>query len=361
MSTESPTPSPSSADFVCVGVQRKDRLLLLASVANKPAEQRSAALPIESKRTRDKGSARVFTVVASLTRAVAILFWLFPLLLIPKIVLWLLDSRIGDWITVAFVALAVLLFSLVSVVVLLHAVVGPRSRRQLQLALDEAPPSIDDALAWLQRDPVVATTAALLRKRLTSDGLASDDRHAPLRLRGRLGGATAAAREGKVLLRDSFRSTLPLARLTRARGFLFWPAGEGGDEDDSRPPLLVELFEPPTLLARYDKAPEHDEPELGERFVADYDAWSKSLDRQGRRLEHLFNGPTCLLRDGQDVELIAFDVEPVEDLAEARLAGRPLELDQDRKNAGPYRGAARQRSLRLSSTAQSPLIFRPRA
>jgi hypothetical protein len=68
-----------------------------------------------------------------------------------------------------------------------------------------------------------------------------------------------------------------------------------------------------------------------------------------------------MLRDGQEVELIAFGVEPVEDLAEARLAGRPLELDRDRRSAGPYRGAAGQRSLRLVCTAQTPLILCPRA
>lgn len=342
------------ADFVCVSLQDETALMQLEAQGDRPAQSHGGVFPFEQTRSRSVGAARAFAWIAGLTRAVALLFWLFPLLLIPKIVLWALDSRLGDWITVAFVALAVLLFALISLLVLLHAVVGPRSRRRRELALDEAPPSIDDALAWLKRAAPAPTTAAELRQRLTKQ------LDAPLRLRGRLGGARAATREGAVLWRDSFRAALPLARLTRAHGFVLWPEG-GQSDEDPLPPLLVELPEPPIVLTRYGAAPDHHDPALGERFVADYDGWIPGLERQGQPLDQLFAGPTCVLRDGQEVELIAWGVEAVEDLAEARLGGRSLKLDRDQASAGPYRAAARQRSLRLVCTAQTPLILRPRA
>lgn len=342
------------ADFVCVSLQDKTALLQLEAQGQRPAQSHGGEFPFEQTRARYVGGARVFAWIASLTRAVALLFWLFPLLLIPKIVFWVLDNRLGDWITVAFVALAVLLFALLSLLVLMHAFVGPRSRRRRALALDEAPPSVDDAAAWLKRAVPPPTTAAELRQRL------ANPQDAPLRLRGRLGRARGTL-EGAVLFRDSFRATLPLARLTRARGFVLWPEGEQGDEDAMLPPLLVELPEPPIVLARYGAAPDHHDPALGERFVSDYDGWIPALERHGRPLDQLFAGPTCVLCDGQEVELIAFGVEPLEDLAEARLAGRPLETDRDRSSAGPYRAAARQRSLRLVCTARTPLILRPLA
>src|SRR4030095_1844807 len=102
--------------------------------------ERGVALPTTHVRFVPSGGARAYAAVRRIVRIGVRALYFSPVVLLPKIILFAAGSWYSDLITLAFVLLVVTLFGMVSVLVLLHLVVGPRSVREKKSRLAFEPP-----------------------------------------------------------------------------------------------------------------------------------------------------------------------------------------------------------------------------
>src|SRR5260221_8309648 len=96
-----------------------------------PAE-REALAPATHVQTTSSGMVRVYEASAKLLRVMSRAIWLFPVMLVPKIVLWALGNPIGDLITVMFVILVCAFFAVFALTVLFFAIVGSKKQRMMR-------------------------------------------------------------------------------------------------------------------------------------------------------------------------------------------------------------------------------------
>jgi hypothetical protein len=96
---------------------------------------RKVPIPTTHVRWSRKGAMRAYVIATGVLRLLVRMLYLFPVLIVVKIVLFVLSVPIGDLITVWFVMLVVALFAVLSIVILLMLFVGPRSERHKHAAL----------------------------------------------------------------------------------------------------------------------------------------------------------------------------------------------------------------------------------
>jgi hypothetical protein len=291
-----------------------------------PSLQRPLPIPETHVRLRYAGAARALESTKKVVRVLVRAIYLFPLLLVVKLGLFLGNSPLGDYLTVAFVLLVCATFGLLSLMALLHVFAGPRTQRSEKRTVELALPDATAALAVLDRAQPSSTEELL---RLTQ--AAGSD---ALRVRGRIdaGGSTVA---GEVVLAERWlEHGTDVLRVVEGRSFAVVP--------DEGPVVVVELAASPRLLGPY----------------APSDAATPG-DRSEKLLAELALPPTkgvihgCDLRQGDEVELVADQAESVAGVSEA--AGRDLQLQ--RAASGVYR-AETERVLKVLAGETVSLLRR---
>lgn len=264
--------------------------------------ERAAIMPQTHVRTVLSGIARVHAFFALILRLTARALYLFPILIIAKIVLWLLREPAGDYITVGFVLLVCFFFANFAVTILLHAIMGPRSSRRTTARLVFEPPALED----------VEKVAAAMRP--------------DVRVTGRVDAGLA---EGEPVLVEEWSSSDDgLSRYVEGRSFVVIP--------DTGAPCVVELVASPLLIARYD------EESISALTIA---GTLGSSDAPGPRSR-------CIIRQGQRVAIAGHDPIPAVRIEDARLrALLPANALPD-----PYRGAEATGIL-IRSTPERPVII----
>ncbi len=150
--------------------------------------------------------------------------YLFPLLVVVKIVLYAMHVAWGDYITVGFVGLVVALFGMFVVVMLLMAIAGPR------------PKSTTTTLVFFPPKPADA-------ERIIAEVVPSP----ALRMTGRV---DAGLDEGAVVLEEHWGDNGgTIVRFFEGSSFVVFPDGAS--------PVVVELEACPVVLARYDAGKDH--------------------------------------------------------------------------------------------------------
>jgi hypothetical protein len=318
----------------------------LASDDGRPPVEGSCQAPTSHVRQRATGFGRFYELLKAATRPVVKALYIFPVLLVAKLVLWLMGHPAGDVITVMFVGLVVLCFSLLALLVLLYPLVGPRSGRRKELEL--RPPGAGALPEVLRRaqlaDLPLHGPAELAR---ICDGQAPAD--GPLRVRGRLQ-PCVAEHEGPLLRDHWLERQGTVARLLLAHPLALVAEGQ--------PPLLVTFEDAPTVLGpQRDAGGAGGDPDPG--FERALRGWLQ--ERAGGRLEPgaLLLAPACVLAPGDELELVAAGSEVVQDVSQLALGGHPVRLPGERQgqDQGPYRRDAAGRGLLVTCRPNAPLVL----
>jgi hypothetical protein len=283
--------------------------------------ERPIALPASHVRTTTRGAAlRIHALVTRLLRASARALYLFPVLVVVKIVLFFQDNPWSDYITVGFVVLVALFFAFFALTVLSYAIVGPRSKRAALTRLVFAPPPANDL------EGVVASLAS--REAVST----------ATRARGRV---EAGLAPGEPVLVEEWSRGEQLARFVEGRSFAILP------DDAASMPCIVEIAAAPVFVARYsdDEADERDDPNAAALTVAG------SLRRQ-RGTPEPAPRSRCVLRQGQRVAIAAARSEPASRVEDRRL----LDLIAHDGAADPYRGAETP-GIVVRSTVEEPIVI----
>jgi hypothetical protein len=278
----------------------------------------------------------VGAVLSAYKRLVRLLVWLlylFPVLLVPKIVLLFFPQRIGtlligDVITVAWVGLLVVFFAVLAALLALVALAGPRSRRSKGWAVSP-PGDVPLARALAALSPARMRTPDARRLHAIVDELLKGGEAAPtpLQLRGRVERFGSAP--GDLLSDRWFEYPSGIVRELAGLPFLL--------VDEGQPPIVIVPGAATTLLAPY----RHD---TGARPVV------PPVDDSPPRASYCFT-----LVEGQRVELCAWEGRAEPDLRELRLEGVACRVDDVEK--GPYRGRGLQPALIVTCSA-APLLVR---
>jgi hypothetical protein len=186
---------------------------------------RSVEIPRTHVRRVATGLVRVYDLAAKMLRGLVRTLYMFPILIVAKIILRLMNAPGGDLVTVGFVGLVVALFGMFSVVLLLTAIVGPRSKREDGLKL------VFHAPTKRERDRIAANM-------LPDPGV-----HV-------VGRVDAGLAPGTTVLAEHWGDDHgKLVRFFEASSFVVVP--------DQDAPVVVELAACPVVLAPYDRGQEH--------------------------------------------------------------------------------------------------------
>ena len=300
------------------------------------AEQRAALPALYLSRAASAG-VRAFHALGRILRPLVIAMYLSPLLLVPKLVLYLLGRPEGDYLIVGFCALAVTFFTLLSVLALLYVVVGPRSRRaaHLELHLDG---SLEDALRAARLGTVpVASPQALDR------ALGGKRPGGALRVRGRVGRYSAAEGSDPAVLRDAWHKGDPeVCRVLSGRPFALFCGEQLLVVDPRGQPLLVGDYQPGFAPP----APDPDSRTRAEGWLPKA-SWRDLVE----------NGPGLRLDVGDEVELVA----PPSAVSPAICSALPDAYGEVARAAVKQRGGSLPvRCLVLRGRPEEPLICIPR-
>jgi len=294
------------------------------------------------------GVLRAFEGVKRVLRVLVRALYLFPALLVVKLALWVAALQgqrqlgtLGDYLTVAFVLLVVVFFATLSLLVLLHVWVGPRSARgrhrvpRFELPTAEA--------RGRSRALAVAPEPRILKD---PGGEPLDLERfvlgAKIRVRGELLAIDGSASGGPLLRESWLAEEGRAARLVRARSFAVVATGQPtvGVQIDAAPWLLLEGA---------------GEVEAGAVAVAEHDALDAFVRPSGSSLRELLAAPTRELSAGQQVEVIGVVAERLPSVEGAVVAGQPLRLGAGFGKA-PYRGGGGGPALLLISSAAQPVL-----
>jgi hypothetical protein len=209
------------------------------------AHDRSASVPETHLRAQPTGMSRVYAVATGSLRVVVRAFYLFPVLVVAKIVLFAMLAPVGDYVTVAFVVLVVTLFGLLAAVMLLVAITGSRSQRAGGTLVFHAP-----------------------RK---SDALSIVKGNAAVRVIGRV---DAGLEPGATVLQEQWGDNEgKVVRFFEGRSFVVVP--------DEGAPVVVDLDACPVVLAPY----EHTATALAVPGIGSVKPLARWVLRQGERVE----------------------------------------------------------------------------
>ena len=294
------------------------------------------------------GGARLFSGLKKILRLVVLALYFSPVLIVAKIVLFALGVPAGDWITVAFVGLVVLLFLLLGLLFIGHVFVGPRSKRHehLRLALSGLRPRHALNVLGLRRLKISSKEA--LRQSISSGRF----RH-PMRVVGRvLALGSDQARDPAVLRDVWYQHADGVARLTASRAFLLEWDGPPVVVDPGCGPLFVETYRPGAVG-----------PGLAPTLREQVDTWLGARGGKSCLDRLLADGRGAVLVPGDRVEIIApHGAEEVGSLSKMMMAGT---LGSFTATEGATEGAAKGRGpsrtnpgLLLTDTLDKPLIIR---
>ena len=294
---------------------------------------------------KGKGAARLLRGLKRVIRLFVKVLYLFPLLLVAKLVLFLMGNWVGDLITVAFVVLVVLFFSLFSLFFLLYAIAGPPSRRILlpRLRLPEEG-DLDGAASLAGYKTPEMTTTHALAEHCEPDA----EEWESIRVRGRVVGTTDQT-PGDVVLRDCWlEQDGRVARMMAGNSFAVIREGF--------PPVVVGLEGAIHLVVAgpYEVA---GVGELDLKHLAKYEQWLQGRSSNELSVPNLAGGQCCTLTVGQEVELVGGHYGPIPNLDDFRVGGRRLGVEERRSDSIPYRGDRLTRGLRLCSNQGAPLII----
>lgn len=264
--------------------------------------ERAARAPETHLRTTTTGMVRVYETSARVLRVMSRAIWLFPAMLVPKIILWAMGNPIGDLITVMFVLLVCTFFAVFALTVLFFAIVGSKQQRMARSHLAFAEPRAADAPRLLGP--------------------------APVRFSGRI---DAGIEEGAPVIVEQWSQGERLVRHVECRSFALVA--------DGKPACVVEVAAAPILMARY-----RDEP-------AESAALEVASRLEGRTHER-GGVARCVLRQGDVVEVLADDAQRTPRIEDERL--RAL-VDQTGE-AGPYREADASTFL-VRCTPERPIVI----
>ena len=338
--------SNDAPDLISLGLLSGGSYHERSGRAGRPLKTQRSKPPTLQVRQVRSGLHRVFVGLKRLIRPFVRALYLFPLLLIAKVVLWVMEHPAGDYITVGFVGLLLVFFSLLAVLALLYPLVGPASRRKTAPALALNDLDAARAEAALGAEGLELTTAARLESLLRSPG----EVQAAVRVRGRVRAASRAGSQGDPLLLDGWVEGEAVVARLFCGSALALEAGEGA------PPVLLDLQAPPLLVGRYaGGAPSLSLPDEQREELA---AWLHKRSDGAVELARLLDSGSWLqLVAGQEIELIAARAEVIPDLGAASVAGRRLLLEQPEGGA-PYRRDDARRGLLLTCMSGAPVVLR---
>ncbi len=295
-----------------------------------------------------KGVLRAFEGVKRVLRVLVRALYLFPALLVIKLGLWVAALQgqrqlgtLGDYLTVAFVVLVVVLFATLSLLVLLHVWVGPRSTRaRLQVPRFELPGP--KALARSRALALKPEPRALNGPGGEPLELERIELGTKIRVAGELVAIDGGASAGPLLRESWLAEEGRAARLVRARSFAVVAAGQ--------PTVVVQIDAAPWMLLEGDGA-----VVVGAAAVAERDALDAFVRRSGVSLRDLIAGPSRQLLAGQQVEVVGVVAERLPSVEGAMVAGQPLRLGAA-SGKTPYRGGGGGPALLLISSAAQPVL-----
>lgn len=299
-----------SFDYACAqyasGKGYRERYVLGEGTA--PLE-RGIDLPASHVRATTRGAALLFhAFVTRLLRTSARALYLFPVLVVVKVVLFFEKSPWSDYLTVGFVLLVVVFFAFFALTVLSYAIVGPRSKRATALAFE--PPSASD---------VELVASAVVPNATT-------------RVTGRVHAGLAS---GEPVLTEEWSCGDHLARFVEARSFAILP------DDGASMPCAVEITGAPVLVGEYSDADGAASPTTAARKLRLHGDPREDAPRS-----------RCVLRQGQRVMIVARRSELATRVEDRRL----LEHIAGDGPGAPYRGAETQ-GIVVRSTPEEPLVL----
>jgi hypothetical protein len=297
-----PAADYASAQRMSAGVAR-ERYVRGSSAA----DERIVPLSPTHVRVVPSARLRLYGGATTLLRLLARGIYLFPVLLVAKVALLVADSWYGDLITVAFVVLVVAFFAVLAATLLLHLLVGPRSERAARTTFRLDLPEVGD------HERILGMSAH------------------PKRYRGLV---QAGLAPGQPVISDQWLERDGMVwRLFEGRCFAVVAEGET--------PVVVDLAACPVLLGPY--VDTRAEPSAAALVLA------RSLADLGEA-----SGARCELRQGDLVEVLAADAQPLDRLEDERLAA-VLSTTGER---GPYRAGGDAGAIVVRSTLEQPAVLR---
>ena len=336
-----PGKSNDALDFVCLQHVAPDSCKELHRDRGSDTRSRNVKPPAAYYPLHASGLLRFFLNLKDLLRLFVRAIYLFPILLVAKLVLWIMDLWYGDLITVAFVGLLVIFFALFAVWVLLYAFVGPPSKRKgdPRFALPEPDQLREVARRWGSEGLPVTTGTEELQRLAGGGATEGDD---VLRIRGKIHGGYPLD-EARSVAVDVWEAGEDQKATRVFAGRTFAVTGEG------QPPVLVRLQGAPWIVATW----RDDDPRSSET-VAEVTGWPSLRDEPQPPIR---SGLSAALGHGDEVELIVRGWEAIPSVDEAIVAGVPFHLRDPGGEAGsPYRGSDVTRGLLVTSSVDHPII-----
>ena len=334
---------PEAIDHLGLTLVSSDRCEGITGDGVRPPLGQTLDTPPLQVRWRGKRITRVYLRLRWLVRVLVKVVYLFPLLLVAKLVLFLLNSWYGDLITVGFVGLLVLFFSLFAGLFLLYPMVGPPSRRKRNPVLELPGPGDLEQAATLAGYQLMEPTRA---RQLEGHCEPGAEQWESLRISGRIAGR-AGLQHGQVVLRDCWvQHREQVVRLLVGSSFAVVRQGYA--------PVVVDLQQATQLVLAGRFEPGDATPQgLDAGALEPHQKW---LEQHAPGLElSKLQGTRCCLTVGDEVELIGARYRPVPSMEQLLVRGRSLALDQ--AGGSPYRGDRLQRGLRMGSDQGHPLVI----
>jgi hypothetical protein len=335
-----------SADHVSVTLVTKDGCRTAITDGRRPLESRECAWPLAHVLVRHPPLVVFFLGLKTALKVLVRALYLFPVLIVAKIAFWIADSSLGDLISLVFVGLVLITFFLLSILVALYPFVGPPSVRKHKVKLDLVVPDRDNA------DRALVHTRAQLIQPSRAIELADlgpkPERPDPVRIRGRIGiGARGEPGEPVVQVGWVERDGV-VASLCMARVFAL--------EAEGQPPVVIELDACPWLIGEH--RPDRSWPDIERAVTADLYRWLETGSSGAIDLDATRRGAACVLHEGDEIEVIAWDWQPVPSLDALTGRARDLVLGSSSGPNAPYRGTHAQPALVVRSTPAAPAILR---
>lgn len=290
--------------------------------------------------TRPSMRRRVYLAAFAFARLTVLALYLFPLLVLAKIVFWAMHDARGEWLTIGFVAVVLLVGAGLSLVLLTYPFGGPRSKkgtvRQFRW------PSHDSAAQHPLGQTKIGNIPLRAGRELeTALPSAQQQLPQPIRLRG-IARAYADRDSGGALVTDAWEVDAKVCSR-------FFSGCALVIEGPEQPPVVVAFDAAPWIVANYSSRRPSQSPPSS--LAVDI---SSPLAEATRSFAIAMEGArTFEIRDGDEIEIVAPVGATVADINAIRIDGQPYHRAQ---GAGPYRGHTTA-ALLLEVTGSAPLLL----
>ncbi|MFH2010808.1 MAG: hypothetical protein ABI333_29675 [bacterium] len=334
-------------DWVTLGVFGADKSSAYSSTGGLAPKESPLELDRFYLSVDHSGLIGVFYALKRFMRLLVVMMYLSPLLIAPKLVLWILDNPAGDWITVGFVGLVLLFFLVLVILGALYMLVGPPDKRKAHLETHLGSHDVQDALRLLlpRGRQVEPTSRPVLESQLNKSNPKQQ-----LRLRGRVRAFETSPGQDRAVVRDVWLARQGrVARLSSIQAF--WLELDG-------PPVVVAPQHPPWIVAEYEQG---GGPGLEPQLRASLEARLQGASKRSLKLDELLtDGTGVTIEDGDEVELISLiGGTRLADLRHITLVGHRLTVPPPESATG-VRSAkqGRWQGLLVEGSAKTPLVIR---